>query len=108
MLINIEIPDDVNQVFSVILDNVVYDIKLMWNVRDEAWYMFFGTQGNTPRFHSKITVGADILRPYVAYDDIPKGILTIVDNEKRYGRISRDAWSSGRFKLVYLTPDELG
>jgi hypothetical protein len=107
MLLEINIPDDPNTVFSVSLDGRMYDIKLQYNDRDESWYMNFGVQGKQPLFRTKITVGADLLIGYLGYDIVPKGLLYVVDIEKGYGRLDRLGWSSGRYKLRYLTSDEL-
>ena len=104
-LLTIGVKDNPNQTFNVILDDVLYDITLTWSTRDEAWYMTLALSGLTPVFKTKVVNGLDLLKPYRAYDDCPKGGLYILDRNKKHGRVSRDGFTSGRFALLYLTSD---
>ena len=92
--------------FTTILDTVAYDFRLHWNDRDESWYIYLGLANQPYRFKTKITNGTDILSKYRAYDDIPKGVLIVLDKEKVYGRLQRDSFSSGRFSLIYFSETE--
>jgi hypothetical protein len=113
-IINIPITDNPDKSFTVILDNVAYDVRLQWNGRDESWYLYCGRANRDFLFKTKITTAADILKKYRSYEDCPKGMIKAIDLNKRFGRIQRDSFSSGRFKLIYLTQesvealDELG
>lgn len=104
-VVQLNIPDSPDVLFTTILDSVAYDIRLQWNPRDEAWYMYLAKQNNNFIFKTKITTNTDLLKPYRANDNCPKGILVAIDNMKFYGRINRDGWSSGRFSLYYVTED---
>jgi hypothetical protein len=101
----LQIPNNPNVVFTTILDSVAYDIRLHWNTRDEAWYLYFGRQNNNFIFKTKITTNIDLLKAHRANNSCPKGTLVALDNMKFYGRITRDGWSSGRFSLYYVTED---
>lgn len=91
--------------FTVILDNSAYDITMQWNGRDESWMLFLGRQGNIPRFKTKMRTGYDLLKEFSAYEDVPQGMLLVLDLNKSYGRMQRDSFTSGRMVLVYLTED---
>lgn len=104
-LVQLNIPDAPDTIFTTILDSVAYDIRLQWNPRDEAWYMYLAKQNNNFIFKTKITTNIDLLKIHRANNNCPKGILVAIDNMKFYGRINRDGWSSGRFSLYYVTED---
>lgn len=104
-VVQLNIPDAPDTIFTTILDSVAYDLRLHWNTRDEAWYLYLAKQNNNFIFKTKITTNTDLLKPYRANDNCPKGILVAIDNMKFYGRINRDGWSSGRFSLYYVTED---
>ena len=104
-LITLNVKDNVNQSFNTLLEDTLYDITLSWNARDEAWYISLAESGMQPLFKTKVTNGIDLLKKYRAYDSCPKGGLFVLDRNKKYGRVTRDAFSSGRFSLVYLTED---
>ena len=104
-LLEISVPDSPDSGFTVILDSISYDLRLQWNGRDESWYMFLGLSNQEYLFKSKLTSGWDILSEYRAYEDTPKGVIVAVDNEKSFGRLQRDSFTSGRFALYYFTED---
>lgn len=89
------------ETFNVVLEGVEHEITLQYNPRDESWYISLGLANLSPIFKTKITNGTDILKKYRAYEDVPNGSLFVVDNRKQYGRLGRDAFSSGRFSLIY-------
>lgn len=97
--------DSPDQIFTLILEGVSYDMRLQWNNRDESWEIFLGRQGQPPMFTSKLTTNADVLKLYKAYEDTPNGVLVVLDSLKKSGRISRDGFTSGRFVLLYITSD---
>lgn len=104
-LLKIPLRDLPDQSFTVVLDTIAYDIRVQWNGRDESWYVYFGRANQQYLFKTKITNGTDVLRKYRAYDDCPKGILMVLDQEKLYGRLQRDSFNSGRFALLYYTEE---
>jgi hypothetical protein len=89
------------QTFNVVLEQQSYEITLQYNPRDESWYIYFGLTNLQPIFKTKITNGTDILKKYRAFEDVPKGSLFVIDNQKLDGRLQRDSFSSGRFSLAY-------
>jgi hypothetical protein len=89
------------QTFNIVLENQTYEITLQYNSREDSWYIYFGLPNLTPIFKTKIVNGWDILKKYRAYEDVPKGALFVVDNQKDYGRLGRDSFYSGRFSLLY-------
>lgn len=90
------------QAFSVVLENNNYDVVIQWNTRDESWYISLARSGLVPLFKTKVVNGVDILRKYRAYEDCPKGSLFVYDLVKKFGRLQRDGFSSGRFALQYV------
>jgi hypothetical protein len=98
----LSIPDSPNVVFTTILDNIAYDLLLQWNPRDEAWYLSLGKQNLDFLFKTKITTMTDLLKTHRALDTCPKGALIAIDTMKSYGRLNREAWSSGRWQLYYI------
>jgi len=106
-LIQIPVSDNPDKKFTVILESVAYDMQLQWNNREESWYLGMGRQNNPLTFFTKLTNLSDILRYYKGYDDVPNGLLIVLDLIKGFGRITRDGFSSGRFVLYYVTSDEV-
>lgn len=102
-IVQLNIPDYPDTIFTTILDNVSYDLTLQWNDRDEAWYLSLSKQNRDPLFKVKITTVSDLFKPHRALNDCPKGMLVAIDTMKKYGRITRNGWSSGRWKLYYLS-----
>lgn len=88
---------------TIVLDNQAYSLRMQWNGRDESWYMYLGKQGDTPKFKCKMRIGYDLLSTFSAYEEVPQGILVVIDLNKRYGRLQRDSFSSGRMVLLYIT-----
>lgn len=99
----IPVTSKADSVITVILDNQAYDLRMQWNGRDESWYMYLGKQAAAPNFKTKMRVGYDLLSTFSAYDDVPQGIMLVIDLNKRYGRLQRDSFSSGRMVLLYIT-----
>lgn len=100
--VTLQIPDAPDVVFTSVLDNAAYDLRLHWNGRDQAWYLFLGKQNTEYTFKTKITTNSDLLKVHRSNENCPKGMLLVIDNMKKYGRISRDGWNSKRFSLVYV------
>lgn len=65
-----------DETFRVVLDSVTYELRFMWNERDESWFMSFGDVGaQRPTITTKLTCYSDILAPYRYLDNIPDGNL---------------------------------
>lgn len=94
---------NMDQVYTVTLDSVDYDIRLRWNTRDEAWQVFFGLSGEDPVVTFKATNGLDLLAPYKYLENVPDGNLYMVDVVKINGRPTySDSGVDNRFCLVYI------
>ena len=106
-LFNIPVADNPDNVFTIVLDGVAYDIRLHWNGRDESWYLSLGLTNQPFLIRTKLSSGTDILKPYRSYEECPNGILIAIDYNKLYGRLQRDSFSSGRFRLMYITGEVL-
>jgi len=92
-----------DQIYTVTLDGVDYDVRLRWNTRDESWQVFFGLSGEDPVITFKATNGLDLLAPYKYLEEVPNGGLYFVDTVKINGR--PDYYNSGvdnRYCLVYV------
>lgn len=86
-LINIPVPNGPDNKFTIVLEGVSYDVRIVWNTRDQAWYISMGLTNNIYKFTSKITTKANILRPYRAYEEVPNGILVALDLIKKRWQI---------------------
>ena len=96
-----------DEIFTTALEGVKYQIRLRWNTRDEAWYIYIGYEGIEPKFTSKFCAGMNILRGYQATEGVPEGAIILADSEAIYGRPSRnDTGIDKRFKILYLTKEE--
>ena len=105
-LFSLPIADSADTTQTIVLEGVAYDVRLQWNPRDEAWNAFWGVSGEDPKFKFKLVNGLDLLLPYKAYNECPKGELRIVDSERVYGRVGIDNFGIGkRFNLMYITSD---
>ena len=100
-ILKIPYNDNPDSIFTIILDNVAYDIRLQWNTRDESWNMYLGRQSQPPIFKTKLATDVDLLKSHRALPDVPKGMMMVVDLNKSVGRITRDGFSSGRFGIYY-------
>lgn len=92
-----------DQVGTVTLDGVDYDIRFRWNTRDESWQVIFAPSGGNPVATFKATNGIDLLRPYKYLEDVPDGELYIIDSVKINGR--PDFGNTGtdkRFTFAYI------
>lgn len=105
--IKITVPDNPDSLQTIILESVAYDLRIQWNGRDEAWYAYIGLTGNSFSFKDKITNGSILFDRYKYSAAVPQGNLYVYDSEKKDGRLQRDSFSSGRFKLYYLEEELL-
>lgn len=95
-----EYPD---QVYTVTLDSVDYDIRLRWNTRDESWQVILGLSGEDPSITFKAVNGLDLLKPYKYKESVPNGELYMVDTVKINGRPGfTTTGDEKRFSLVYI------
>lgn len=104
-LIEIPLKDEPDYTITIVLEGRAYDIRMQWDGRDETWYMLFGLASQPALFTRPVANGTDILLNYKAYDACPKGVLYVYDSVKKQGRVQYDSFSSGRFKLYYMTKD---
>ena len=92
-----------DQVGTVTLDGVDYDIRFRWNTRDQSWQVIFSPSGGDPVATFKATNGIDLLRPYKYKEDIPDGELYIIDTVKINGRPSFGSTGvTERFTFAYV------
>ena len=78
-----------NETFRVVLDSITYQLKFMWNERDESWFFSLGEVGAAPAITAKLTCYSDILAPYRYMDNVPDGNLYLFplrDVRARAGR----------------------
>lgn len=96
-----------DQRHRVQLGDNTYSFRYRWNSLEEAWYCYVGLLGEDPKVKFKIVNGIDLLAPYKAYEEIPKGSLYLEDIEFFWGRPSlAETNQDGRFSLVYFPEDE--
>lgn len=100
--IEITVPDKADATQTVVLENAAYNLRTQWNGRDEAWYIYIGLSGQPLSFKDKITNGTILFDRFKYSPACPKGNMYVYDSVKQYGRLQRDSFSTGRFKLYYL------
>ena len=99
--------DTADEIFTTNLEGEKFQVRIRWNTRDEAWYIYIGYEGLPVTFTSKLNAGMNVLKGYEARVGTPNGAILLADTESLYGRPSRDNMgSSKRFKLLYLTQEE--
>lgn len=95
-----------DETFRVVLDSVTYELRFMWNERDESWFMSLGDVGaQRPTITSKLTSYSDILAPYRYLDNVPDGNLylwPLGDIRTRAGR-----FNIGPLKGIQMTYSSL-
>lgn len=93
--------------YRIDLEGVGYDIRTRWNGRSESWFLYIGLTGQNPSIKTRITTLSDLLAPYRGTEGVPEGSLRLIDNEKGFGRPSRDDFGiNKRFRLIYINSDE--
>lgn len=94
---------------TVQIEEDTYDIRIQWNPRQTSWQIYIGFSGFDPAIKTKLVNGIDIFEPYRHLEGVPKGGLYLVDSIAVVGRPSRNDFgpSSSRFKLLYLTEEEI-
>lgn len=78
-----------DETFRVVLDSVTYELRFMWNERDESWFFSLGDVGADPTITTKLTCYSDLLAPYRYMENVPDGNLVLFplrDIRHRAGR----------------------
>lgn len=78
-----------DETFRVVLDSITYELRFMWNERDESWFFSLGDVGADPTIITKLTCYSDILAPYRYMENVPAGNLVLFplrDVRERPGR----------------------
>lgn len=91
-----EIDGHPDQSFRIVLDSVTYEVRFVWNMRDESWLFAIGDVGQPPTVTMKLTAFSDLLAPYRYKDNIPKGNLYAMALRNPDTRI-------GRYNIGILT-----
>lgn len=93
--------------YRVDLEGDGYDIRTRWNSRSGSWFIYIGPTGREPVVKARACTLSDMLRTYRGKDGVPQGKLYVVDNEKGYGRPSRNDFGiNKRFRLLYVNSTE--
>jgi hypothetical protein len=96
-----------DQRVRVQIGNQYYAFRYRYNSFEDAWYCYVGLLGQDPRVKFKIVNGIDLLVPYKAYDEVPKGLLKVIDMDDQWGRPSKEGtFRDGRFFLIFVSEDE--
>lgn len=69
---------------QVELDGKVYDLLFKYNARESRWYMTIARNDVTLLSGLKLVHGSDLLSQFKYVEDIPKGLLAIVDLNSLY------------------------
>lgn len=96
-----------DQRVRVQIGNDYYSFRYRYNSLEDAWYCYIGLLGQTPKVKIKLVNGIDLLLPYKAYTEVPKGSLFIVDMDEEWGRPSKEGtYRDGRFFLLFVAEGE--
>lgn len=101
------ISSDPDNIQRIQLSTTTYDFRFRWNSYEECWYCYIGLNGADPKVHFKLVVGMDLLEQYNGYQEVPDGLMYLVDVDQKWGRPGRDNVGIGkRFQLFYAERDE--
>lgn len=106
MSINIPIKDDPNQVIKIPLDQVVYNLKFLYNTLVDGWTMgIFDEEDNPILIDLKIVPNMFAIRDFVN-NGLPPGDF-VCNVESSIQKINRDSFANGEAQLIYLTEDDI-
>lgn len=96
-----------DQTFRVVLDSVVYELRFVWNERDESWFFSLGDVGTEPTITTKLSCYTDILAPYRYRDNVPDGNIFLFPLENIRERVGRyNIGPLAGVQMVYASPEE--
>lgn len=78
-----------DETFRVVLDSVTYELRFVWNERDESWQFSLGDIGAEPTITTKLTCYTNLLAPYRYLDNVPNGNIFIFPLREVYNRVGR-------------------
>lgn len=93
--------------FRVVLDSVTYELRFMWNERDESWFFSLGDVGADPTITTKLTCYSDILAPYRYMENVPQGniyLFPLRDVRHRAGRYNIGPFAG--VQMAYASREE--
>lgn len=93
--------------FRVVLDSATYELRFMWNERDESWFFSLGDVGADPTITTKLTCYTDLLAPYRYKDNVPQGniyLFPLRDVRHRVGRFNIGPLSG--IQMAYASREE--
>lgn len=91
---------------QVTLDGSIYQVSLIWNGRDDAWFISFAEQDGTPILDAlKIVPGYELIRRFKD-SRLPPGALLTADMTDTGDYPTRDNLGVD-VKLVYMTEAEV-
>lgn len=80
-----------------------FDLKIYWNVRDNAWRMDISQDAITLIQGLKLVVGILLIRPYA----LEIGEFLVFESDFRLSDPTRNGFSSGQYELIYYTQGEI-
>lgn len=99
---NLPIEDYADNTQRIQISDDTYDFRFRWNHVEEAWYCHIGLNGEDPKVQFKMVTGMDLLAPYQAYEEVPEGVLYLIDLDQGYGRVGRDdIGQDKRFRIIF-------
>lgn len=97
-----------DETFRVVLDSETYEVRFMWNERDESWFFSLGEVGEDPTITMKLTCYVDLLAPYRYMDGVPDGNLVLFplrNIKERSGRYNVGPLSGVQMVYASLAED---
>ena len=95
--------------FTVILEQVTYQIRFNWLDKEDAWYLdLYDRFGEPLILGHKVLYSNSVLRKYHARAGVPQGEFFLLGGES--GELVRPSFDSvsGGDSFYYITSDELG
>jgi len=107
MPIIVPIKNDPNHQLAITLDNVVFNLRFLYNETKDSWVMDIKDGNNTPIITGlRLVPNFPIIKQYVS-PNLPKGDF-VCNGNFDIAEITRKSFSSKEFQLLYLTEAEIG
>ena len=106
MSIKIPVKDDPNHILKITLDQVVFNLKFLYNTLVDGWTMGIFDENNNPiLIDLKIVPNFFTIRDFVN-TGLPLGDF-VCNADSSIQNINRDSFANGEAELFYLTEDDI-
>ena len=108
MILDVPLSSDFSYIFTIILEQVTYRIRVNWVGKEDSWYMdLYDRLGEPLILGHKITYNSLILNKYHANERVPQGEFLLLPGES--GGLDKPTFNSvsNGDTFYYITSDEL-